>query len=84
MEDQLRQAQRIESIGRLAGGVAHDFNNKLTIINGFAELAMETIDPKKEIRDFLFELFLPPRALAREPDWACPQFTALSSRTKAL
>jgi two-component system, cell cycle sensor histidine kinase and response regulator CckA len=56
LEDQLRQAQRMESIGRLAGGVAHDFNNMLQTILGYADLLLEDADPTSPMRADLNEI----------------------------
>ena len=46
LESRLAQAQKMESVGRLAGGIAHDFNNMLGAILGYAELMLENLDPQ--------------------------------------
>ena len=56
LEEQLRHAQKMESVGLLAGGVAHDFNNYLTVINGYCEMLLAGPDACPEIRDSLEEI----------------------------
>jgi PAS domain S-box-containing protein len=56
LQDQLFQAQKMESIGRLAGGVAHDFNNLLTAILGYAEVLEEEVRGNPQARGFVEEI----------------------------
>lgn len=56
LRQHLAHAQKIESVGQLAGGIAHDYNNMLSVIIGYAELAMESVAPDEQLYNDLNEI----------------------------
>jgi PAS domain S-box-containing protein len=64
LEAQLSQAQKMDAIGRLAGGVAHDFNNLLTIITSYSELALDSVPQQSPLETKIQEILLAARRAA--------------------
>lgn len=56
LEDQLLHSQKMEAVGRLAGGVAHDFNNMLTVISGYNRMILEEVSPFDPLRGYAEEI----------------------------
>ncbi len=76
LEAQLAQARKMESVGRLAGGVAHDFNNMLGVILGYTGLALGRVSPQDPLREYLEEI----NAAARRSAGVAQQLLAFARR----
>lgn len=78
-EERFRHAQKMEAVGRLAGGVAHDFNNLLTVINGYGQLLLDILSTGDQARDMVLEM----TAAGQKAAGLTAQLLAFSRKTVA-
>jgi len=76
LERQFMQAQKMETIGTLAGGVAHDLNNLLTVINGYSEMQVSALPPGDAVRADLEEIF----KAGKRAEWLVKQLLVFSRK----
>lgn len=81
LEAQLMQAQKMEAVGQLAGGVAHDFNNMLGVITGYSEMILMQMDPSHQFYDKLEQI---QKAAMRSADLTRQLLTFARKQTVAL